>query len=66
MAAKAPIVPIVFRNALDVLPKHGLILRPATVEVVVHPPVSTARWRKRDLDRNIESVRRLFEATLAD
>jgi putative phosphoserine phosphatase/1-acylglycerol-3-phosphate O-acyltransferase len=66
MAAKEPIVPIVFRNALDVLPKYGMILRPATVEVVVHPPVSTARWRKRDLDRNIESVRRLFEKTLAD
>jgi putative phosphoserine phosphatase/1-acylglycerol-3-phosphate O-acyltransferase len=66
MAAMAPIGPLEFRNARDVMPKHPLLLRPATVEVVVHPPVSTARWRKRDLDRNIESVRRLFEKTLAD
>jgi putative phosphoserine phosphatase/1-acylglycerol-3-phosphate O-acyltransferase len=65
MAAKRPIVPIVFRNALDVLPKHGVVLRPATVEVVVHKPIPTASWRKRDLDRRVESVRGLFEKTLA-
>jgi putative phosphoserine phosphatase/1-acylglycerol-3-phosphate O-acyltransferase len=65
MAAKRPIVPIVFRNALDVLPKHGVVLHPATVEVVVHKPISTASWRKGDLDRRVESVRALFEKTLA-
>ena len=65
MAAKVPIVPIVFRNALDALPKHGIVLRPATVEVVVHPPISTASWRKRNLDRHIEPIRRQFEETLA-
>src|SRR5439155_517770 len=30
MGAGVPIVPIVFRNALDALPKHGLVIRPAT------------------------------------
>jgi putative phosphoserine phosphatase/1-acylglycerol-3-phosphate O-acyltransferase len=64
MAAKRPLVPIVFRNALDVLPKHGVVLRPATVEVVVHKPISTASWRKRDLDRHVDAVHRLFEQTL--
>lgn len=65
MAAGRPLVPIVFRNTLDVLPKHGLVLRPATVEVVVHKPIATAGWRRRDLDRHIADVRRLFETTLA-
>jgi putative phosphoserine phosphatase/1-acylglycerol-3-phosphate O-acyltransferase len=65
MAAKRPIVPIVFRNTLDVLPKHGIVLRPATVEVVVHKPIPTATWKRRDLDRHVEDVRRLFETTLA-
>jgi putative phosphoserine phosphatase / 1-acylglycerol-3-phosphate O-acyltransferase len=64
MAAKAPIVPIVFKNTLDVLPKHGIVLRPATVEVVVHKPIATARWRRKDLDRHISAVHRLFEQTL--
>src|SRR5207245_10561261 len=42
MGAGVPIVPIVFRNALDALPKHGLVIRPTTVEVGVPPPVPTA------------------------
>jgi 1-acyl-sn-glycerol-3-phosphate acyltransferase len=64
MAAKRPIVPIVFKNTLDVLPKHGTILRPATVEVVVHKPIATTTWTRRSLDRHVEEVHRLFEATL--
>jgi putative phosphoserine phosphatase / 1-acylglycerol-3-phosphate O-acyltransferase len=66
MAAKAPIVPIVFKNTLDVLPKHGRVLRPATVEVVVHKPIATASWKRKDLDRHIADVYRLFEQTLAE
>jgi putative phosphoserine phosphatase/1-acylglycerol-3-phosphate O-acyltransferase len=65
MAAKRPIVPIVFRNTLDVLPKHGAILRPATVEVVVHEPIATTQWTRRTLDRHIGTVHALFEETLA-
>jgi len=65
MAARRPIVPIVFRNTLDVLPKHGVVLRPATVEVVVHKPISTTGWKRKDLDRHIAEVHRLFEDTLA-
>ncbi len=66
MAAKCPIVPIVFKNSLDVLPKHGFILRPATVEVVVHKPIPTASWKRKDLDQHIADVYRLFEDTLAE
>jgi len=65
MAAKRPIVPIVFKNTLDVLPKHGIVLRPATVEVVVHKPIPTATWKRKDLDKHIGEVYRLFEDTLA-
>ena len=64
MAAGAPIVPIVFRNALDALPKHGIVIRPATVEVVVHPPVPTEDWRLESLDRHVADVRALFLETL--
>ena len=64
MAAKVPIVPIVFKNALDPLPKHGLVIRPGTVQVVVLPPIPTARWKERDLDKHIESVRKKFLAAM--
>ena len=64
MAARVPIVPIVFRNALDALPKHGLVIRPATVEVVVHPPIPTTDWTPDTLEERVADVRRLFVDTL--
>jgi putative phosphoserine phosphatase/1-acylglycerol-3-phosphate O-acyltransferase len=64
MAARVPIVPIVIRNALDALPKHGIVIRPATIEVVVHPPIPTAGWSARSLDRHIERIHRLYVNTL--
>lgn len=64
MQAGVPVVPIVFRNTLDALPKHGAIVRPAVIEVVVHPPISTARWTRETLDSEIAAVRDAFIATL--
>ncbi|HEY2386884.1 MAG TPA: HAD-IB family hydrolase [Candidatus Binatia bacterium] len=64
MTAGVPIVPIVFRNALDALPKHGVIVRPATVEVVVHPPIPTDDWTLANLDERIAAVHALYEETL--
>jgi putative phosphoserine phosphatase/1-acylglycerol-3-phosphate O-acyltransferase len=64
MAAGVPIVPIVFRNSLDALPKHGVIVRPTTVEVVVHPPIPTTDWTPAGLDDEIAAIHRLYEETL--
>jgi len=57
MQAGVPIVPVVFRNALDALPKDAVVVRPATVEAVVLPPVETQGWRREDLDPHIAEVR---------
>jgi putative phosphoserine phosphatase / 1-acylglycerol-3-phosphate O-acyltransferase len=64
MAARVPIVPIVFRNALDALPKHGVVIRPTTVEAVVHPPIPTEGWTRETLDQRVADVRELFVGTL--
>src|SRR5581483_4153680 len=64
MAAGVPIVPIVFRNALDALPKHGLVIRPARVEAVVHAPIATDGWTAATLDARIAEVRQLYLDTL--
>ncbi|MBI3769509.1 MAG: HAD-IB family hydrolase [Deltaproteobacteria bacterium] len=64
MAARVPIVPIVFRNALDALPKHAVIVRPTTVEVVVHPPIPTTNWTPAALDDEIAAIHQLYEETL--
>jgi putative phosphoserine phosphatase/1-acylglycerol-3-phosphate O-acyltransferase len=64
LAAEVPIVPIVFRNALDALPKHAYVVRPSTIEVVVHPPIPTAGWTAARLDDEIAKVHALYEDTL--
>jgi putative phosphoserine phosphatase/1-acylglycerol-3-phosphate O-acyltransferase len=60
MQAGVPIVPVVFRNVLDSLPKHALVLRPATIEAVVLPPVDTGGWKREHLDAEIEAIRNRY------
>ena len=60
MQAGVPIVPVVFRNALDALPKQALVIRPTTVEAVVLPPVDTSNWTRETLDARIEAIRNRY------
>jgi len=60
MQAGVPIVPVVFRNVLDALPKHALVVRPATVESVVLPPIDTSDWTRESLDAEIEAIRQRY------
>jgi putative phosphoserine phosphatase/1-acylglycerol-3-phosphate O-acyltransferase len=60
MQAGVPIVPIVFKNTLDVLPRGAIVLRPANVEAVVLPPIDTSGWTRETLDAEIEAVRKRF------
>jgi putative phosphoserine phosphatase/1-acylglycerol-3-phosphate O-acyltransferase len=62
--AGVPIVPIVFLNALDALPKHGLVIRPTTVDVIVLDPIELSSWDIANLDDEIAGVRQLFDDTL--
>jgi putative phosphoserine phosphatase/1-acylglycerol-3-phosphate O-acyltransferase len=66
MAAGVPIVPVVLKNALDALPRHGMVIRAATVDVVVHPPIPTTGWKPEDLDQRIAEIEELYRETLAD
>ncbi len=60
MQAGVPIVPVVFRNVLDALPKDALVVRPATVEAVVLPPIDTSDWTTDDLDERIAAIRERY------
>lgn len=66
MQARVPIVPIVIRNAGDLLRRGEAALRPGTVEVTVLPPIQTSRWKAKDLDRHVAEVRQRFTDTLAN
>jgi len=60
MQAGVPIVPVVFRNVLDALPKDAVVVRPATVEAVVLPPVETDGWTRDRLGDEIRAIREAY------
>lgn len=64
MQAGVPIVPVVFRNALDALPKHAIVVRHATIEAVVLPPIDTSSWTLESLDEEIDAIRALYREVL--
>jgi putative phosphoserine phosphatase/1-acylglycerol-3-phosphate O-acyltransferase len=66
MQAGVPIVPIVFENALDVLPRGAFVLRPANVRAVVLPPIDTSAWTRESLDAEIEAIRKRYLEVLGD
>ncbi len=60
MQAGVPIVPVVFRNVLDALPKDALVVRPAIIEAVVLPPIDTRDWTPEGLDDEIHAIRNRY------
>ncbi|MGH0033674.1 MAG: HAD-IB family hydrolase [Myxococcota bacterium] len=60
MQAGVPIVPVVFRNVLDAMPRDAVVVRPATVEAVVLPPVETTDWTPESLDQHIAEIRAMY------
>jgi HAD superfamily hydrolase (TIGR01490 family) len=64
MQAGVPIVPIVIRNAGELMWRRARTVRSGTVEVAVLPPIPTAGWTKQDLDEQVMAVRQLYIDTL--
>ncbi len=65
MQAEVPMVPIVIRNAGEVMWRGAQIVRPGRVQVVVLPPVDTSSWTAKTVADHTEEVHRMFEETLA-
>src|SRR6516164_3627600 len=66
MQAGVPIVPIVIRNAGELMWRNATTIHPGTVQVAVLPPIPTAGWEVEDLDKYVEEVRGQYLATLAN
>lgn len=64
MQAKAPIVPIVIRNAGRAMWRNAFIVRPGTIEVVILDPIDTSAWNPGRLNPEIAAVRRRYLETL--
>ncbi len=65
MAARAPIVPVIFRNADEIAPRSSMTLRPGIVHVVVGEPIPTIDWTVDELPERIAEVRQVYVDTLA-
>ncbi len=57
MQAGVPIVAVVFRNVLDAFPKDARVVRPATIEATVLPPIDTSAWTPETLDDEVHALR---------
>ncbi len=66
MQAGVPMVPVVIRNAGEIMAAHSLLVNAGTVQVAVLPPVDTTRWTVKTLDKQVARVRQMFLDTLAD
>ncbi len=57
---EVPIVPLFIDIPPGINPGKGFGARPGTIDVFVHAPVSTERWRLEDLDTNKDAIRERF------
>jgi len=66
LQAGVPVVPIVIRNAGELMESHSLLITPGVAQVAVLPPISTARWTTKNLNTKIAAVRQTYLDTLDD
>ena len=65
MQAGVPLVPVVIRNAGELMPSHGVLISSGTLDVTVLPPVPTEGWQPGDIDHEVHRVREMYLDTLA-
>jgi len=64
MQAGVPVVPVVIRNAGDVMWKGSPFIRKGTIDVAVLEPIPTDTWTVEELNARIAEVRGLYLETL--
>ncbi|MCK9247387.1 MAG: HAD-IB family hydrolase [Solirubrobacteraceae bacterium] len=64
MQAEVPMVPIVLRNAGEVMWGNSQRIRPGTIDVAVLPPIDTSGWTRETIDEHVADVRGRFVDTL--
>jgi putative phosphoserine phosphatase/1-acylglycerol-3-phosphate O-acyltransferase len=64
MQAGVPLVPVVIRNAGDVMWRGSLVIRPGTIDVAVLKPIPTKSWKVAELDDRIEKIHGQFARAL--
>jgi len=60
MDAGVPVVPIILKNAHDVMPRGKNLFNPTMVQVVVLPPIHSHDWTLENLDEKVDNIRQQF------
>src|SRR4029079_1320626 len=63
--AGVPVVPIVIRNAGELMWRDALTIKPGTVQVAVLPPIDVSAWPADQVRNKTREVQSMFEDTLA-
>jgi putative phosphoserine phosphatase / 1-acylglycerol-3-phosphate O-acyltransferase len=66
MQAGVPVVPVVIRNAGELMWRGAQLMHPGTIEVQVLPPVDTTDWKPETVAAHADQVRNMFVHTLAN
>jgi putative phosphoserine phosphatase / 1-acylglycerol-3-phosphate O-acyltransferase len=66
MQAGVPIVPIIIRNAGEIMWRNAKVAQRGTIQVIVRPPILTDGWTLEDLNAAVVEVQDLYVNTLED
>ena len=66
MQAGVPILPVVIRNAGELMWRGSSTIRSGTVQVKVLPPIPTDGWTVEETGRRVDEVRELYVKTLGE
>jgi len=59
-------IPVVIRNASEIMPAHSMILTPGTVQERVLAPVPTVHWTADNLDEQVALLQKMYVDTFDD
>ena len=64
MQAGVPLIPVVIRNAGEIMGRNDQTMRSGTIQVCVLDPIPTDDWTLDNMEQRIEQVRNLYIKTL--
>lgn len=62
--AGVPIVPVIFRNAGEIMGRNDQTMRSGLLQVAVLPPIDVSGWKVEEMDARIAEVRQRYVDTL--
>jgi putative phosphoserine phosphatase/1-acylglycerol-3-phosphate O-acyltransferase len=64
MQAGVPVVPVVIRNAGELMARGAQTFRPGKIQVAVLPAIDVTQWKPAEMEKKIAAVRQQFVDTL--